>query len=114
MERNDWRGEVTPRKGIVPRYAPLTQRLAAALKSHRHLRSARIVCHNDAKAFAGASPPADLLAKVGRRANVRSNGPHNLAAHVLFTSRDERTRRRAPFRKSTAVATWRRLTATCT
>jgi len=78
VERNDWRGEVTTTKGNRVRCVPLTQRLAAASKSHRHLRSARVVCHNDAKAFAGHHL-ADLLAKLGRRANVRSNGPHNLA-----------------------------------
>ena len=77
VERNDWRGEVTSTKGNRVRYVPLTRRLAEALKKHRHLRGARVLCRENGRPFA-EHHLKDLLAKVGRRANVRSNGPHIL------------------------------------
>jgi integrase len=77
VERNDWRGEVTTTKGNRVRYVPLTRRLAAALQKYRHLRGARVLSHGDGKPLV-EHVMTDLLAKVGRRANVRSNGPHIL------------------------------------
>jgi integrase len=77
VERNDWRGEVSSTKGTLVRWVPLTQRLTAALQRHRHLRGVRVLCHNDGRPLAEYEM-TDLLAKVGRRANVRSNGPHIL------------------------------------
>jgi integrase len=77
VERNDWRGEVTTTKGNRVRYVPLTRRLAAALQKYRHLRGARVLSHGDGKPLV-EHVVTDLLAKVGRRANVRSNGPHIL------------------------------------
>jgi site-specific recombinase XerD len=59
------------------RYVPLTRRLAHALRAHRHLRAARVLCRENGRPFA-EHHLKDLLAKVGRRANVRSNGPHIL------------------------------------
>ena len=56
---------------------PLTRRLSDALKQYRHLRSKRVLCRENGRPFA-EHHLADLLAKVGRRANVRSNGPHIL------------------------------------
>lgn len=41
VARNDWRGHVSTTKGGRLRYVPLRQRLADALRLHRHLRSAR-------------------------------------------------------------------------
>ena len=40
VQRSDWNGQVTTPKGGRLRYVPLTIRLAAALREHRHLRSA--------------------------------------------------------------------------
>jgi integrase len=77
VERNDWRGEVTTTNGNRVRYVPLTLRLAAALKAHRHLRGPRVVCREDGRPFA-EHHLTDLLAKVGRRANLKINGPHIL------------------------------------
>jgi len=81
IERNDWKGQVSSTKGNRVRWVPLTRRLAAALQQHRHLRGARVLCHADGKPLA-EHHVVDLLAKVGRRANVRSNGPHILRHHA--------------------------------
>jgi len=55
----------------------MTVRLAAALQQHRHLRGSRVLCHDDGRPLA-EHVMTDLLAMVGRRANVRSNGLHIL------------------------------------
>jgi excisionase family DNA binding protein len=47
VQRSEWRGHVTVPKGWRLRYVPLTARLAGALREHRHLRSARVVCQRD-------------------------------------------------------------------
>ena len=55
----------------------MTHRLAATLRQHRHLRGARVLCHDDGRPLA-EHVMTDLLTKVGLRAKVRSNGPHIL------------------------------------
>ena len=40
----------TPKGGRL-RHVPLTRRLAAALSEHRHLRSTRVLCQDDAEPF---------------------------------------------------------------
>jgi integrase len=47
IERSDWNGQVTAPKGGRLRYVPLTVRLAAALREHRHLRSPLVVCREN-------------------------------------------------------------------
>jgi integrase len=42
--RSSWHGQVTSPKSGRSRTIPLTERLSAALKGHRHLRGARIFC----------------------------------------------------------------------
>lgn len=49
INRSDWNGHVTSPKGGRLRRVPLTKRLAAALNQHRHLRSPRVLCGEDAK-----------------------------------------------------------------
>jgi len=44
VQRSDWLGHVTVPKGGRSRQLPMTQRLTAALKSARHLRSDRVLC----------------------------------------------------------------------
>ena len=79
---------LTSTKGNRVRWVPLTRRLAAALQQHRHLRNTRVLCRDNGRPFAEYHL-VDLLRKVGRRANVRVNGPHIFAALVLLASRDE-------------------------
>ena len=47
IQRSDWNGQVTSPKGGRLRCVPLTVRLAAALREHRHLRGPRVLCHDD-------------------------------------------------------------------
>ena len=49
VRRSDWNGQVTTPKGGRIRHVPLTRRLAAALSEHRHLRSTRVLCQDDAE-----------------------------------------------------------------
>jgi integrase len=86
VERNDWRGEVTTTNGNRVRYVPLTLRLAAALKAHRHLRGPRVVCREDGRPFA-EHHLTDLLAKVGRRANLKINGRTSCGTRSVHTWR---------------------------
>jgi integrase len=44
VQRSDWNGQITTPKGGRIRYVPLTVRLTAALRDHRHLRSPRVLC----------------------------------------------------------------------
>jgi integrase len=47
VERSDWLGHVDVPKGGRSRQLPMTQRLTAALKAARHLRSERVLCLAD-------------------------------------------------------------------
>ena len=51
IQRTDWRGEVTSPKGGRLRYVPLTNRLVAALRNHRHLRGPRVFYQDDRSPF---------------------------------------------------------------
>jgi integrase len=44
VQRSEWKGHVTVPKGGRLRYVPMTVRLATALREHRHLRAARVLC----------------------------------------------------------------------
>jgi site-specific recombinase XerD len=47
VRHSDWRGELTAPKNGRIRFVGMTERLAAALRQHRHLRSRRVVCTNE-------------------------------------------------------------------
>src|SRR4029453_3386593 len=47
VERSDWKGHVTATKGGRVRHVPMTIRLVTALREHRHLRAARVLCQGD-------------------------------------------------------------------
>jgi integrase len=47
VQRSDYKGQLSVPKGGRPRVIPMTSRLAAALKAHRHLRGARVICEED-------------------------------------------------------------------
>ena len=51
VERSDWLGHVTVPKGGRSRRLAMTQRLTAALKAARHLRSERVLCLPDGSPF---------------------------------------------------------------
>jgi integrase len=77
VQRSDWKGHVTTTKGGRLRYVPMTVRLAAALRAHRHLRSARVLYQAD-----GAPLSADIVKhhveRAARRAQLTTNGVHRL------------------------------------
>ena len=78
VQRSAWKGQVASPKGGRLRYVPLTDRLAAALREHRHLRGPRVLYQND-----GSSPLTEGLVqgfvrRAAQRAGLRNNGPHML------------------------------------
>jgi integrase len=90
VARSDWEGEVTDTKGGRVRYDGLTERLAAALKDHRHLRD-RACCiarmHADDTEGDGLSGGPCVEA----RRREQAWRPYS-APHVLFTlGNEERT-----------------------
>jgi integrase len=76
IERSDWNGEVTTTKGGRLRYIPLTLRLTAVLREHRHLRGPRVLCDGDGTPFTRQMAQARVK-RASRRANVRE-GVHIL------------------------------------
>jgi integrase len=77
VQRSEWKGHVTVPKGGRLRYVPLTIRLAAVLRDHRHLRSERVLCQED-----GSAMSADIVKhhveRAARRAQIAQNGVHRL------------------------------------
>ena len=77
VQRSEWKGYVTATKGGRLRYVPLTVRLGAALREHRHLRGARVLCQR------AGSPLTqkiiqDHVRRAARRAQLVMSGVHRL------------------------------------
>jgi len=64
-------------KGGRLRYVPLTLRLAAALRDHRHLRSSRVICQDDGQALTRQMVQYRAL-RTARRAKLAEDGVHIL------------------------------------
>jgi integrase len=47
IRHSDWRGQLTTPKNGRGRVVAMTERVATALRKHRHLRSARVLCKDD-------------------------------------------------------------------
>jgi len=77
VQRSEWKGHVTVPKGGRLRYVPLTIRLATALREHRHLRSARVLCQPDGKAMS-ADVVKHHVERAARRAQITQSGVHRL------------------------------------
>ncbi len=77
VERSDWKGQVTSTKGGRLRYVPLTNRLAAALRAHRHLRGARVLCENDGRPLSQKVMQC-LVRRAAKRAGLKNEGIHVL------------------------------------
>jgi integrase len=77
VQRSDWNGQVTVPKGGRLRYVPLTLRLAAALRDHRHLRSPRVLCQEDGQPLTRQMVQYRAL-RAGRRAKLAEEGVHIL------------------------------------
>ena len=76
IERSDWNGQVTTTKGGRLRYIPLTLRLTAVLREHRHLRGPRVLCDVDGTPFTRQMMQWRVK-RASRRANV-AEGVHIL------------------------------------
>ncbi len=71
------KGHVTAPKGGRLRYVPLTGRLTAALRDHRHLRAARVLCVDNGKSLTQRLVQG-LVQRAARRANLQAVGVHVL------------------------------------
>jgi integrase len=77
VQRSDWKGYVTTTKGGRVRYVPLTIRLAAALRAHRHLRGARVLTRLDGSPLT-QKIVQDYVRRSARRAGIDRSGVHRL------------------------------------
>ncbi len=77
VQRSDWKGHVTATKGGRLRYVPLTLRLAAALREHRHLRGARVLCQRNGSPLT-QKIVQDHVRRSVRRAQLAKSGVHRL------------------------------------
>jgi len=76
VRQSEWKGQVTTPKGGRMRYVPLTVRLAAALRAHRHLKGPRVLCSADSHPLTQREVQG-LVRRAARRAGVRE-GVHRL------------------------------------
>jgi integrase len=77
VQRSEWKGHVTVPKGGRLRYVPMTNRLATALREHRHLRTRRVLCQEDGTSLT-TKMVADHVRRSARRAGLASHGVHVL------------------------------------
>jgi integrase len=77
IRRSEWKGHVTAPKGGRPRYVPLTLRLAAALREHRHLRGLRVLVRREGGSLT-QKMVQDHVRRAARRAGIEKSGVHML------------------------------------
>jgi integrase len=77
VERSDWKGHVTSTKGGRVRFVRMTRRLTAALRAHRHLRGARVLCRDNGEPLT-QKVVQDHVRRAARRAKVVPQGVHVL------------------------------------
>ena len=72
-----WKGHVTTTKGGRLRYVPMTLRLATALREHRHLRGARVLCQRDGSPLT-QKIVQDHVRRAVRRTQLAKSSVHRL------------------------------------
>lgn len=77
VQRSEWKGQVTSPKSGRSRRIPLTRRLRAALRQHRHLRSTRVLSERTGASLTQKMVRTRVQA-AERRAGVRPKGVHAL------------------------------------
>ena len=77
VQRSEWKGKVTVPKGGRSRRVPMTNRLAGALRDHRHLRGTRVLIQRDGRPLTQKIVQV-LVRKAARKANLRNGGVHVL------------------------------------
>jgi integrase len=70
VQHSDWKGHVTMTKGGRLRHVPMTERLAAALQAHRHLRGKRVLVRTNGDPFT-MKIVQDRAARAAHKAAVR-------------------------------------------
>lgn len=78
VQRSEWRGHVTVPKGGRLRYVPMTVRLAVALREHRHVDVARVICQRDGVPLT-QDMVGDHVRRAARRAQIVTSGVHRLS-----------------------------------
>ena len=76
IHQSEWKGHVTSTKGGQLRYVPMTLRLAAALRDHRHLRGPRVLV--DGGRSLSQKMVQDRVRWAARRAGLERQGVHIL------------------------------------
>lgn len=86
VQRSDWKGEISSPKSGRLRHVPLTLRLTAALREHRHLKGPRVLCQNDGKPLTRQQVQYRVK-RAARRANVREGVHilrHSFCSHLAM------------------------------
>jgi integrase len=77
VQRSAWKGQIASPKGGRLRYIPLTTRLAAALRDHRHLRGPLVLYQDDGGPLTEGIVQG-FVRRAAQRAGLFNNGPHML------------------------------------
>ena len=77
VQRSEWKGHVTTTKGGRVRHIPLTRRLAAALRTHQHLRGTRVLGTKNGQPLT-QKMVQDRVRWASRRARLEQEGVHIL------------------------------------
>ncbi|MCU1385578.1 MAG: Phage integrase family protein [Acidobacteria bacterium] len=101
VQRSAWKGQIASPKGGRLRYIPLTTRLAAALRDHRHLRGPLVLYQDDGSPLTEGTVQG-LVRRAAQKAGLFNNGPHMLrhtfCSHLAMRGADARdSRARRPF-----------------
>jgi site-specific recombinase XerD len=86
IRHSDWRGQLTTPKNGRGRVVAMTERVATALRKHRHLRHARVLCKGDGEPITGQGAWSRV-----RYAAERANVPtgvhilrHTFCSHLVM------------------------------
>ena len=86
VRHSDWRGQLTSPKNGRGRFVAMTERVATALRKHRHLRSSRVLCLDDGKPITRQGAWSRV-----RYAAIRANVPtgvhilrHTFCSHLVM------------------------------
>jgi integrase len=77
VQRSAWKGQVGSTKGDRLRYVPMTARLAAALREHRHLRGPRVLYQDDGSPLTEGTVQG-FVRRAAQHVDLLNNGPHML------------------------------------
>jgi integrase len=77
VQRSAWKGQIASPKGGRLRHIPLTTRLAAALRDHRHLRGPLVLYQDDGSPLTEGLVQG-FVRRAAQKASLFNNGPHML------------------------------------